>query len=154
MNNYGVKGMSFWENLFDLIKSFSFSQRIPEIIIEPLISEAFSSEQLKEVERLNEKASILYYQGRYSEAEELFQQVLELTKTTLGEEQPLVATTLNNLAGLSDVQGSSQKAKSFYQQAMTIALKTLGENHPQTQTIIKNYNQIISESESEPTSLN
>ena len=78
-------------------------------------------------------------QGRYSEAEPLYQQALELRKKLLGEEHPDVATSLNNLAGLYNNQGRNSEAEPLYQEAIIIATKTLGENHPNTKTISQNY---------------
>lgn len=132
-------------SLINFIKIITYSKRVPIIIIEPVISQVFPPEKLKEVERLNEKASILYYQGRYEEAELFFQQTLESIQKQLGQEHPLVAISFNNLAGSYEVQRRYEEAEPLYQQAIRIATKTLGENHPNTQTIIKNYNLMTSD---------
>ena len=45
-------------------------------------------------------------QGRYSDAEPLYQRSLEIRKKSLGEDHPDVAGSLNNLAGLLEAQVS------------------------------------------------
>jgi tetratricopeptide (TPR) repeat protein len=46
----------------------------------------------------NNLAVLYYAQGRYSEAEPLYQQALALRQNLLGDEHPDVATSFNNLA--------------------------------------------------------
>ena len=69
---------------------------------------------------LNNLAGLYRNQGRYSEAEPLYQQALEIRKRLLGEEHPDVASSLNNLAGLYDNQGRYSDAEPLYQQALEL----------------------------------
>ena len=85
------------------------------------------------------EADLIAGRYRYSDAEPLYQQALELRKRLLGEEHPDVAQSLNNLAGLYRNQGRYSEAEPLYQEAIIIATKTLGENHPNTKTISQNY---------------
>jgi tetratricopeptide (TPR) repeat protein len=87
---------------------------------------------------LNNLALLYDSQGRYAEAEPLYQQALEMTKRLLGEEHPSVATSLNNLAGLYNSQGRYAEAEPLYQQALDIAKQVLGANHLTTVTIREN----------------
>jgi tetratricopeptide (TPR) repeat protein len=74
---------------------------------------------------------LLYYdQGRYSEAEPLYKQALELRKHLFGEEDLDVAQSLNNLAELYQDQGRYQEAELLYQQALELRKRLLGDNHP------------------------
>ncbi len=54
---------------------------------------------------LNNLANLYRSQGRYTEAEPLYLQALDLRKRLLGDNHPLVALSLNNLALLYDSQG-------------------------------------------------
>ncbi len=67
--------------------------------------------------------------GRYSEAEPLYQQALQLRKRLLGENHPAYATSLNNLAGIYKSTGQYTKAELLYQQALELRKRLLGENH-------------------------
>ena len=79
-------------------------------------------------------AYYLYERGRYSEAEPLYQQALEMRKRLLGEEHPDVAGSLNNLAGLYRSQGRYSEAEPLYQQALEMRKRLLGEEHPSVAT--------------------
>ncbi len=79
---------------------------------------------------LNYLALLYKSQGRYSEAEPLYQQAIEIDKIALPENHPSLATHLNNLAGLYDSQGRYSEAEPLYQQAIEIDKIALPENHP------------------------
>ena len=77
--------------------------------------------------------ALLYYsQGKYKEAEPLYQQALALRQKLLGDDHPDVAQSLNNLAGLYDSQGKYNEAEPLYQQALNIFEQRLGVDHPHT----------------------
>jgi tetratricopeptide (TPR) repeat protein len=77
--------------------------------------------------------ALLYYsQGKYKEAEPLYQQALALRQKLLGDDHPDVATSLNNLAGLYKSQGKYNEAEPLYQQALNICEQRLGVDHPHT----------------------
>ncbi len=92
---------------------------------------------------LNNLALLYSSQGRYTEAEPLYQEALSLSKKLLGQDHPDVATSLNNLALLYSSQGRYTEAEPLYQEAIAIATNTLGENHPNTVAIAQNYQQMI-----------
>ncbi|WP_133158959.1 tetratricopeptide repeat protein, partial [Microcystis aeruginosa] len=54
---------------------------------------------------LNNLAALYESQGRYTEAEPLYLEALDLKKQLLGDNHPHVATSLNNLAALYESQG-------------------------------------------------
>ena len=78
------------------------------------------------------------FQGRYSEAEPLHLQALELRKRLLGDNHFDVAQSLNNLAGLYDSQGRYSEAEPLFLQALLIVEISLGKEHPKTKTTRNN----------------
>ncbi|WP_138498506.1 tetratricopeptide repeat protein [Nostoc sp. PA-18-2419] len=78
---------------------------------------------------LNNLAGLYRVTGRYTEAEPLYQQALQLIKCLLGENHPAFATSLNNLAGIYKSTGQYNKAELLYQQALELRKRLLGENH-------------------------
>ena len=92
---------------------------------------------------LNNLAALYESQGRYTEAEPLFIQALEMWKKLLGPEHPNVATSLNNLAGLYESQGRYEEAEPLYIQALDMRKKLLGEEHPYTQGTQRAYQALL-----------
>ncbi len=87
---------------------------------------------------LNNLAFLYNNQGRYSEAEPLYQQALAIRRRLLGEEHPDVATSLNDLAYLYYNQGRYAEAEPLLQQALAIRRRLLGEEHPDVATSLNN----------------
>ena len=71
-------------------------------------------------------------QGRYDEAEPLYQKALEIRKRELGEDHPDTATSYNNVAANLNAQGRYDEAEPLYKKALEICEKVLGEDHPST----------------------
>jgi tetratricopeptide (TPR) repeat protein len=94
---------------------------------------------------LNNLANLYKSQGRYTEAEPLYLEALDLTKRLLGDNHPDVAQSLNNLAYLYQSQGRYTEAEPLYLEAIKIATQVLGKNHPHTQTIMENYKTMLSQ---------
>jgi tetratricopeptide (TPR) repeat protein len=59
---------------------------------------------------LNNLALLYQSQGRYTEAEPLYLEALDLTKRLLGDNHPSVAASFNNLAFLYESQGRYSEA--------------------------------------------
>ncbi|MCA2553140.1 MAG: tetratricopeptide repeat protein, partial [Microcystis sp. M04BS1] len=93
----------------------------------------------------NNLAGLYDSQGRYTAAEPLYLEALDLKKQLLGDNHPSVATSLNGLAGLYRSQGKYKEAEPLYREAINIATQVLGENHPHTQTIMENYKTMLSQ---------
>ena len=102
---------------------------------------------------LNNLAGLYSSQGKYEEAEPLYQQALEMLQKLLGTEHPDIATSLNNLAGLYSSQGKYEEAEPLYQQALAIAEKSLGVAHPNTMTIRNNFADMLKSRQSSDFSL-
>jgi tetratricopeptide (TPR) repeat protein len=77
-------------------------------------------------------------QGRYTEAEPLCLQSLEISEKTQGPEHPKTGTRLNNLANLYQAQGGYKEAEPLYEQALAISEKMQGAEHPETGTRLNN----------------
>ena len=88
---------------------------------------------------LNNLGELYSSTERYSEAEPLYQQALELKKRLLGDNHPDVAIILNNLAALYGSTRRYSEAEPLYQQALAIREQILGVDHPDTMTVRENY---------------
>ena len=76
------------------------------------------------------EANQAYQQGRYAEAEPLYQRALAIREEKLGPEHLYVALTLHNLALLYQNQRKYAEAEPLYQRALAIREKVLGPEHP------------------------
>ena len=81
---------------------------------------------------LNSLALLYHDQGKYAEAEPLYQRALAFAEKVLGPEHPSTAASLNNLAGLYRDQGKYADAEALFARAMGISEKALGPQHPDT----------------------
>jgi tetratricopeptide (TPR) repeat protein len=75
-------------------------------------------------------AGLYKSQGRYSEAEPLYLQALEIGRRSLPEDPADLASHLNNLAVLYRDQGRYSEAEPLYLQALEIDRRWLPEDHP------------------------
>ncbi len=87
---------------------------------------------------LDRLANLYQAQGRYGEAEPLFQKALATRRSQLGETNPDTAASLNNLAELYRAQGRYGEAEPLYRQALDILRSHLGGDHPDTATSLNN----------------
>lgn len=78
-------------------------------------------------------------QGKYEQAEPLYQRTLLICEQRLGLGHPDTANSLNNLAGLYRLQGKYERAEPLYRQALVITEQQLGTKHPRTQQMMTNY---------------
>ena len=78
-------------------------------------------------------------QGRYPEAEPLYQQALAIAEKALGLNHLNVATCLNNLAALYRSQGKYAKAEPLLKRTIAIREKGLGLEHPEVAMSLENY---------------
>jgi tetratricopeptide (TPR) repeat protein len=92
---------------------------------------------------LNDTAVYLDNQGRYPEAEPLYEQALAIREQQLGPEHPHTADSLNNLAGLYHAQGKYEQAEPLLRRALAIYEQRLGAKHPATRTIQSNYDKLL-----------
>jgi len=90
------------------------------------------------VSQLEDRAQTLYTQGRYAEAEPLYQRSLALKENMLGASHPDVATSLNQLGLLYRAQGRSAEAESCYQKSLGIRTQVFGESSPEVAAVHNN----------------
>ena len=93
-------------------------------------TEAFGLDDVRLATSLNNLAALYHAQGKYAEAEPLYQRALAIRDKALRPEHPLIATSLNNLALIYDAQGRYGDADPFYKHALAIWDKALGQEHP------------------------
>ncbi len=79
---------------------------------------------------LNNLAEFYRTQGKYAEAEPLYQRSLAIDENALGPDHPDLATDLNNLALLYHAQGHYAEAEPLYQRSLAIRENALGPEHP------------------------
>jgi tetratricopeptide (TPR) repeat protein len=75
-------------------------------------------------------AMLYHNQGRYAEAEPLYQRALHIYEQALGPEDLNTALTLHILAVLYRDQGKYAEAEPLYQRALHIRDQVLGPEHP------------------------
>ncbi|KAE8846566.1 hypothetical protein HRS9139_01133 [Pyrenophora teres f. teres] len=83
-------------------------------------------------------AMTLHSDGRYEEAKELFEQVMETRKTKLGLDHPSTLTSMANLASTYRNQGRWDDAEKLEVQVLETRKTKLGLDHPSTLTIMAN----------------
>jgi CHAT domain-containing protein/Tfp pilus assembly protein PilF len=79
---------------------------------------------------LNNLGSLYQSQARYSEAERLYQRVLERRERVYGKEHPDTLTSLSNLALLYYRVGRFPEAEALYRRVLETAERVLGKDHP------------------------
>jgi tetratricopeptide (TPR) repeat protein len=89
----------------------------------------------------------LQHQGKYAEAEPLYERVLAINEKILGPEHPSVAMAINNLGSLYFSQAKYEKAEPLVKRALAIYEKALGPEHPNTVMCLNNlaslYNELV-----------
>jgi tetratricopeptide (TPR) repeat protein len=89
-------------------------------------------------EGMGRLAELYRSQGRYSEAEPLYERSLSIWEKQLGADHPDVATSLNNLALLYYSQGRYSEAEPLYGRSLSILEKVLPANHPTLAIVRRN----------------
>ncbi|CAM9944643.1 unnamed protein product, partial [Ectocarpus fasciculatus] len=96
-----------------------------------------SSEATVEVAGCFSSVGFLFnLQGKYLEAEPLYERVQAILEKCLGPDHPKVATALKNRGELSENQGKYDAAEPLYVRATAIFEKSFGRNHPKFASIL------------------
>ena len=87
---------------------------------------------------LNYLAELYKSQGRYSEAEPLYLQALEIYRRVFPKNHPNLANNLNKLAELYHYQGRYSETENLYLQVVEIDRQSLPKYHPNLATHLNN----------------
>ena len=83
-------------------------------------------------------AELLYEDGNYDAAEELYTEALAMRRRLLGDKHPLIAGTLSSLGLVRQARGDLAGAEAMFREALAIQQQTLGEVHPDIATTLNN----------------
>ena len=97
------------------------------------------------VTNLNNLAGLYHAQGRYEDAEPLYDETLSIRRRVLGDDHPDTAGSLNNLAALYYAQGRYDEAAPRLKEAVEIMEQVLGAEHPNTKVVRGNYEVLLAE---------
>ncbi len=89
-----------------------------------------SEKRNKKIVNTTALAAIHHAQGKYTLAEPLFKEVVELNKKQLDDDHPNLANSLSRLAKNYYAQGKYKESEPLLHQAIEIYEKKLGNNHP------------------------
>ena len=81
---------------------------------------------------LNELANLYAVQGKYAEAEPLYQRALHIREQMPDPQHPKTAEIMHGLAQLRNAQGKIEEARTWYVRALAIREQALGAYRPQT----------------------
>ncbi|KIN05367.1 hypothetical protein OIDMADRAFT_177562 [Oidiodendron maius Zn] len=73
-----------------------------------------------------------FLQGKYSEAEAIYRQALQLRETVLGKDHPDTLASMDNLASSLHSQGKYADAEAMDRQVLQLRETVLGKDHPET----------------------
>jgi tetratricopeptide (TPR) repeat protein len=88
-------------------------------------------------------AIALHSDGQYKGAEELFVQVMESRRRTLGPEHPDTLTSVSYLGLVLERQGKYEEAERMHERALEEREKALGPEHPDTLTSVSNLGLVL-----------
>jgi len=83
---------------------------------------------------MNNIGNVYAYQGKYSEADALHSQTLEISRRVLGPEHPYTLLFLSDFASMCQRQGKYALAATYATQALAGRRHALGPEHPDTMT--------------------
>lgn len=93
---------------------------------------------VREITQLNRQFIQMYRQGRYAEAINIANQVLELARRYFGEDHTEFASSLVNLAAIHQALGNYNEAEPLLKQALEIRKRVLSSDHLAVGTTLNN----------------
>ncbi|CAN0270483.1 unnamed protein product, partial [Ectocarpus fasciculatus] len=135
----GDQGLFFLDALWRSVEKLSGD---PELEVTSYRASLGELESLEATEAVATSYCSVWFlfniQGKYPEAEPLYERSQAIQEKILGSEHPDVATSFNNRAELLRRQGKYAEADPLYLQAIEIGEKTLGPDHPALATWLRN----------------
>jgi tetratricopeptide (TPR) repeat protein len=115
---------------------------------------AFGPDRPEVAESLNNLAEVYRNQGRYGDAEPLYQRSLAILEQAVGRDHPDVGRVLDNLALAYHQQERYAEIEPFYKRSLAIYEKAYGPDHPRVASALNNlaklYNRQGRYAEAEP----
>ena len=71
-------------------------------------------------------------QGKYAQAQPLFEKALEIRRRLLTDDHPATAVSYNNVASNLNAQGKYAQAQPLFEKALEIDRRLLTDDHPIT----------------------
>jgi tetratricopeptide (TPR) repeat protein len=81
---------------------------------------------------MNNLASDYFSEGKYSQAEALHGETLEIKRRVLGPEHPITLVSMRNLAMAYKAQGKYAQAEALIDQTLQMRRRVLGPEHPES----------------------
>ena len=81
---------------------------------------------------MNGQAEALYTQGKYAQAQPLFEKALEIRRRLLTDDHPDTAESYDNVAYNLNAQGKYAAAQPLFEKALEIRRRLLTDDHPDT----------------------
>ena len=89
-------------------------------------------------ETMSGQAHNFYAQGKYAQAQPLYEKALEIRRRLLTDDHPSTATSYNNVAYNLNAQGKYALAQPLFEKALEIRRRLLTDDHPDTATSYNN----------------
>ena len=104
----------------------------------PVIMASFSSNPHadRDMEMMEFIIGQLTGQGRYTEAAEMGQRLLEKSRSTLGPEHPRTLSTMYYFGAMTHVAGKFEQAERIFRQLLPLREKVLGQDDPGTIAVL------------------
>lgn len=102
--------------------------------VENIVAKVDMENDVERAVLIGKLAYLLQYMAQYEKAEKLYNDVLEIYRTRLGERHAYTASCYNNLAYTYKQQGKYKRAEELYEKALRIWEGMLGREHPITAT--------------------
>src|SRR3954453_12193695 len=107
------------------------------------LAQAFGPRHPNTLISMSNLALVLNRQGRYSEAEPLYRETLQLRREVLGPRHPDTLRSLNNLASVLDNQGRYGEAEPLDRESLQLRREVLGPRHPDTLSSLNNLASVL-----------